>query len=237
MIQSLRDVEVAEGPQGWLRWRVSICFCNPLYYSPSVSVPCETDIHRPHHLGFLTSVFQEALEGLVGWREINTIIYSPSSFHVRLQIGSDCAFCPRLAFRVLAWVSLKAAPEKRTWVLVVYLGVGPRQQKEGRKASRVCINNLVVAVDNWGSITLGTLWGTVSICLGRISSEAKEFGHFFIESYSLQIEIAPRNTNSVNFWVSIYLCWLSDFLHLGENLEQQSREILWTVFVLDVGPW
>lgn len=145
-------------------------------------------------------------QDLVGWREVNILIYSPSSLHVRLQIGSDCAFHPRLAFCVLVWVPLRAAPEKRTWVLVVYLGVGPREQKEGRKASRVFIHNLVIATDNWGSITVGTLWGDASMCLKVISTEATDFGHLSMDSYSLLIEIAPRNTNSRDFCVPMHLC-------------------------------
>lgn len=56
-------------------------------------------------------------------------------------------------------------------------------------------------MDNWGSVTLGTLRGTVSMCLRVITTEAKDFGYLSTESYSLLIEIAPANTNSLNFCV------------------------------------
>lgn len=84
-------------------------------------------------------------------------------------------------------------------MLVVCLGVDNKKQKEGRKANRVFINNLVIAMDNWGSDIWATLRGA---CTSQISTEAEEFGHLSIDSCSLLIEVAPGNTNSMHFCVS-----------------------------------
>lgn len=39
------------------------------------------------------------------------------------------------------------------------------------------------------------------MCLRMTTTEAKDFGGLSIEAYSLRIEIAPGNTNSLNFCV------------------------------------